>query len=329
MKHRLKSNDETTIYHCITRSVNGEMLFDNEAKEILRTQLHQVAEFSGVEVITYALMTNHFHILVRVTPQQNLTDAELLRRYKVLYPKPTQWATAQIEILESTLKENGPEAVKLRQRLLARMGDVSQFMKTLKQRFSVWFNRTHKRFGTLWAERFTSTIVEGNHHFALQMVAAYIDLNPIRAGIVRDPKDYRWCGYGEAEATGGKMLAGLRHAVSDADLLDDKALLASYRLGLFGKGATPKRGDPKSARIRPEDFDKTMKAEGKLKGAERLFLQTRWFSYGGVIGGRQFVQRHLNDYRKQTKRRTRIPPRAFTNDHDDPWGTLYSLRATR
>lgn len=88
--------------------------------------------------------------------------------------------------------------------LLVRMGDVSEFMRTLKQRFSPWYNKKHERFGTLWAERFKSVLVEDSTE-ALQTVAMYIDLNPVRAGIVEDPKDYRFCGY--AEAVAGKKLA--------------------------------------------------------------------------------------------------------------------------
>ena len=88
----------------------------------------------------------------------------------------------------------------LRQKLWSQMLDLSQFMKLLKQRFSQWFNRVHDREGTLWEGRFRSTLVEGNSP-ALATVAAYIDLNPVRAGLVDDPKDYRWCGYAEAVAS--------------------------------------------------------------------------------------------------------------------------------
>ena len=76
------------------------------------------------------------------------------------------------------------------------MGDVSIFMKELKHGFSIWYNRTHGRFGTLWAERFRSVLVEGRP-LALQTVAACIDLNPVRANLCQDPKDYRFCGYAE------------------------------------------------------------------------------------------------------------------------------------
>ena len=74
------------------------------------------------------------------------------------------------------------------------MGDVSEYIKTVKQRFSVWYNRNNRRYGTLWADRFKSVLVEGKGN-PLQTMAAYIDLNPVRAGLVEDPKDYRFCGY--------------------------------------------------------------------------------------------------------------------------------------
>ena len=212
---RFKTAERATIYHCVTRTVNGEFLLDDVAKEVLRKQLHQLSAFCGVELLTYAIMSNHFHVLVRVPAQKAISDAELLRRYKILYPKPTKYATAQLEVLEKTLAENGLAAEQLRKQWQARMGDVSEFMKAVKQRFSVWYNRSHGRYGTLWADRFTSVIVEGNRHCALQMMASYIDLNPVRAGLVEDPKDYRWSGYGEAESTGGAMVSGLRQVLAN------------------------------------------------------------------------------------------------------------------
>ncbi len=62
------------------------------------------------------------------------------------------------------------------------MWDISAFMKTLKQRFSQWFNGRHKCRGTLWEDRFRSALVEGKGN-ALRAMAAYIDLNPVRAKI--------------------------------------------------------------------------------------------------------------------------------------------------
>ena len=101
--NRLKVSGAAATYHCMTRTVNGERLFDDRAKEVLRKVLWQVADFCGVEVLTYCIMSNHFHVLVRVPVLDELSDAELMRRYKVLYPKPTKYQEASIKVLERDL----------------------------------------------------------------------------------------------------------------------------------------------------------------------------------------------------------------------------------
>ena len=69
-------------------------------------------------------MSNHFHVLVRVPESRQLSDAELMRRYKRLYPKPTKYQTASTKVMEGNLHENGDEAQAIRLKLLAQMHDV-------------------------------------------------------------------------------------------------------------------------------------------------------------------------------------------------------------
>ena len=108
------------------------------------------------------------------------------------------------------MKEHSPELgyVEYREKLLARMFDVSVFMRELKQRFTQWYNKKHQRKGPLWDDRFKSVLLENDETVLLTM-AAYIDLNPVRAGLVNDPKDYRWSGYGEAVAGNALRRCGL------------------------------------------------------------------------------------------------------------------------
>ena len=169
---RIKASTATgdAIYHCMTRTVNGAFLLDDPAKEVLRKQLWQIAAYCGIRVLTYAIMSNHFHVLVRVHKAGGLSDAELLRRYALLYPKPTRFQQQRIEVIQHWLSTGDPEGEAWRKRQLALMGDVSQFMKLLKQRFSVWFNRTHSRYGTLWAERFKSVLVGRRIRDGLKML---------------------------------------------------------------------------------------------------------------------------------------------------------------
>jgi len=80
------------------------------------------------------------------------------------------------------------------------MYDLSSFFKELKGQFAQWYNRRHERYGVPWAERFKIVLLEGGE--AVAVVGAYIELNPVRAGLCADPKDYRYCGYAEALAKG-------------------------------------------------------------------------------------------------------------------------------
>ena len=114
----------------MTRTVNGEMLFKDREKEMLRKMLWQVADFCGAEVLTYCVMTNHFHVLLHIPEQVTLSDTELMRRYKVLYPKPTKFQSASTKVMESQLEAGGEEGDEIRRKLRARMGDVSEYMKT-------------------------------------------------------------------------------------------------------------------------------------------------------------------------------------------------------
>ena len=125
------------VYHCMTRIVNKERLIEGFAREVLRKQLWQVADFSGVEVLTYCILSTHFHVLLGVPDRERVevSDAELMRRYRVLYPKPMKYQQAEAKVMEMQLAKGGEEREVIRRQLLGRMHDVSEYMKSLKQRF--------------------------------------------------------------------------------------------------------------------------------------------------------------------------------------------------
>ena len=75
--------------------MNGEKWFGLREKEYLRKLIWQVAEFSGVRVITYAVMDNHFHVLAEVPPERAVSDEEIVRRFAVLYPEKLPGSLSQ------------------------------------------------------------------------------------------------------------------------------------------------------------------------------------------------------------------------------------------
>ncbi|MDR3227931.1 MAG: transposase, partial [Puniceicoccales bacterium] len=66
---RIKASGSVSVFHCVSRTVNGEIFLSDAEKDTMQKQLHQIADFCGVQVVTYALMGNHFHVLVRVQQQ--------------------------------------------------------------------------------------------------------------------------------------------------------------------------------------------------------------------------------------------------------------------
>jgi putative transposase len=333
---RLKAPvDEPAVYHVVTRTVNGAFLFEDEDKEMLRRMLWQVADFSGVRVLTYCLLSNHFHVLVRVPARAVIADRELIRRYRVLYPRETVFTRQQkgrkafendpAVTVEMILAQGGQEAETLRAALQRRMGDVSEFMKTLKQRFTMWYNLTHDRYGTLWAERFKSVLVEDDG-FALSTVAAYIDLNPVRAGLVQDPKDYRWCGYGEAVGEGSERIrTGLGSVLTCPDWA---TVLSTYRMILFGKGTKPKADGNSGGEISWEEAKKVLNEGGRLPAATALRCRVRYFTDGVALGSKGFVAQALRTCQELAGRRKRQQePRPVGGGEE--WAEMMTLRRLR
>ena len=279
---------ETAVYHCISRLVGGERLLDEQGREVMRRMLWKVAAFSGVQILAYCIMSNHVHILIRVPEARDeaLTRGELLRRYALIYGEGYAGVFPDPQYLAGVLAEDSEEAARWETRLRLRMNDVSAFMKTFKQRFSWWYNRSHKRFGTLWAERFTSVLIEDDPR-TLSVVAAYIDLNPVRAGLVADPAAYRWSSFGEAMGGQGAAQAGLATVVGQHSWSESAA--ADYRMVLYGKGGQARIGE--QAAIDPERVRAVLAAGGKVSSAELLRCRIRYISQGAIFGSESFVRK--------------------------------------
>ena len=184
-------------YHVTSRCAFHTFAFEAESKDMFVKIMRRAEAFSGVKVANYCIMDNHFHILVKVPRRKEVGDAELDRRIKILYGAAK--ASAIFKRWKD-LEGQGNAALVKRERdaCRTRMYDISHFMKTLKQRFSLWYTTHHGNLeGSIWQGRFHSTLVEGSTR-ALSAVSAYIDLNPVRAEIVRNAGDYPWCGYAAA-----------------------------------------------------------------------------------------------------------------------------------
>ena len=286
---RIKPMGRDVVYHCVSRVVGGQFLLENLEKEKFRKMMWAQAEFSGVDIVSYCLMSNHVHLLIRVPAENRPSDREILGRISKFYGAKH----AVTKRLATLIETEGGLSKDLRDRFLSRMGDISIFNKELKQRFSAWYNRQQGRFGTLWAERFRSTIVEGCAE-TLWVVSAYIDLNPVRAGIVKDPKDYRFCGYAEAVVGGKRIRAGIMSFLPKGSW---GTVSSTYRESLFMKAGQSTNAD--KVVLDRELILKEIKKGALLKPAQLLRLRIRYFSDGVILGSTHYVDELFSEYRSR------------------------------
>lgn len=99
-------------------------------------------------------------------------------------------------------------------------------MKAQGQRYVQYINRTYRRSGTLWEGRFRSCLTQEEAY--LLACQRYIELNPVRAGMVEHPADYRWSSY-HANAQGEASPFIRPHGLYDALGLDAESRQAAYR----------------------------------------------------------------------------------------------------
>jgi REP element-mobilizing transposase RayT len=280
---RIKVNG-TGFYHCISRTCSGDHLFRTDRAlcpeaEMFVGLMRRLAKFCGIQILTYALMSNHYHILCEVPEPYVISDQELLKRIEALYGKARRDSIAHQ--LKNCLAQGGSSepAREIRNRFTRRMFDISIFNKELKGRFAQWYNKSHDRFGTLWAERFKSLVVEPG--IALKFVAAYIDLNPVRARLCKDPKDYRFCGYAEAVARGATDThSGICRILASSEAVDWKECLTRYRRLMFERQSR-RRGSPKEQPI-------------ELPVTALLLCKLRYFTHGAILGSQLFVDNEFS-----------------------------------
>jgi len=290
-------------YHCISRVVDRQMLFGPEEKQKFVSFLFEYTQFCEVRLVTYCIMTNHFHILVEVPPPpEEMPDDEALSKKLETLSGIKRAGKFRQDLERFRERKQHKAAEALRGKVLCRMWDISNFMKELKQRFTQWYNRGKKRKGTLWEERFKSVLVESAGE-TLATMAAYIDLNPVRANLVDDPGQFPYCGYAAALAGNKEVLGGLAKALPPG--FED--VLAAYRLLLFAQGemneGIDEQGRPPRRGFTSEEVAQVMAAKGKLPLHDYLRLRVRYFCDGAVVGRRPFVNEVFKQFRDRFGRK--------------------------
>ena len=241
----------------------------------------------------------------------------------------------------------GEEAVlvgRIHERFSYRMQNLGEFMKGLLQRYTQWHNRTHSRTGRLWEDRFKSVIVEDG--VAAKTMAAYIDLNPVRAGMVADPAEYRWSSYGEAIGGGAKgngkkareglVRACMSHHGAGYEAEKWQEVSRDYRRAM-GLALGRRRGRAETE-AGPTVTKNTQEMLGSkdhetvlpnLGLAAMLRHRVRYFTGGAVIGSKEFVNEAFAAARERFGPRRKDGARKLRGSGAAAAGVIWSARDLR
>ncbi|VFQ44295.1 transposase is200-like [Desulfoluna butyratoxydans] len=279
---------QKAAYHVISRTALDGLPFGKVEKDELVRIIQKYSRIYCVEVLGFAVMGNHFHLLIEMIPDDMVSDDDVRTRFRLLYGDNTEFAEARIK--------------EYRERFCS----LSAYVKDIKQRFSCFYNKRKNRKGTLWGERFKSVIVEQGN--TLIHCLAYIDLNAVRAGIVKRPEDYRWSSIGyHAQTDNRDGFLSSDFGMPDVAMDSTETQLKAYREYLYHLGAIEKRG---KASI-PKNILDAEAAQGfEINRARRFQYRTRYFTDSGIIGSRAFVERYYETFRDHfPASRDKIPKR--------------------
>jgi REP element-mobilizing transposase RayT len=273
----MKVKGEPAVYHLISRTaLDGFVLGDVEKDHLVNIIMHLSAVYFA-EVLGFCAMGNHFHLLVRMQPGDAFSDEEIGKRFKLYYgdDQRRELMAGQIPYFRE------------------KWSNLSEYIKEIKQGFSRFYNKLHDRKGYFWSDRFKSVIVDNGE--TLINCLAYIDLNPVRAGMVKKPEKYRWCSLGYHVQTNNKEgFLSLDLGLMEFGVKDERERLKYYRRFVYEKGAL--KGVKKE---RQKDFE--------IGRVDRFKYRTRYFSDSGVIGSKAYVERIYQAFKHHftTKREKR------------------------
>jgi hypothetical protein len=177
-------------YHCVARCVRRAFLCGEDAltgrcfdhrKDWIEARLLELAGIFSLSVLAYAVMSNHVHVVVRVDPEHaaSWSDEEVAQRWVRLFPARTDGEVDAEACRRKAwvLTGNAERVAALRERL----ADLSWFMRCLAEPLARLANSEDRCTGRFWEGRFRCQALLDDQ--AVLACMAYVDLNPVRAGV--------------------------------------------------------------------------------------------------------------------------------------------------
>jgi len=185
----------TPYYHCVNRCVRRAFLCGKDSltgnnyehrREWISNKIESLAEVFAIDVAAYAVMSNHYHIVLRVDQEgaQALSSLEVIERWSKLFSLPVMISrflkgecttSAELKVVDEIIEK-----------WRVRLHDISWFMRLLNEHIARQSNKEDNVTGRFWEGRFKSQALLDEQ--ALITCMAYVDLNPIRADMAKTPE---------------------------------------------------------------------------------------------------------------------------------------------
>ena len=289
---RIKNqNAQHSQFYLITNRVAGgyHCLEDLDKEQLLKV-IRSAEERLGCFCHEYVLLDNHYHLLIETACPTAMSEKELLQKYQMSH-RPLKDPSS--EILQS---------------FRDKIHDISYVVGNIEQRFAQWYNKNHDRKGHLFGARFDSSLIEESLHLLAPIL--YIILNPVRAGIVIDPKDYHWCSYGQ-------RLAG-KHFIGDKSYFSTLLKATDQENPLLTKDLSTQRSEilqwfrfllmekPQFKKENSLLLEEALIKAGKtveLNYGDLCWHKATFLCRGAVIGSELFVNKMIRQCQNKFKRK--------------------------
>ena len=194
-RNQLVCIDDTPYYHITSRCVRRSFLcgFDKETgknyehrRQWIVDRIRLLSSLFAIDICAFAALSNHYHLVLKLDPDQvnNLTDKEVVQRWRSLFKGPILIQQYQAgETLTPPELDTVSTIIALWRE---RLSSLSWFMYCLNYPIAVQANREDNCTGHFWQARYSSQALRTEE--ALISCLAYVDLNPIRAGMADTPE---------------------------------------------------------------------------------------------------------------------------------------------
>ena len=270
--------DEKAVYHVMSRTALDGFPLQDVEKDFMLDLIKRFSSLYFTEILGFCLMGNHFHLLVKMIPDNRFTDEDIQKRFETFYADSRDFTEGQIPYLREKLSS------------------LSEFMREIKVGFARYYNRRHNRRGYFWGDRFKSVIVDKGE--TLVNCLAYIDLNPLRAGLVDRPEDYRWNSLGYHVQTHNKdQFLSTDFGFEEFNVKSPKERIRRYRRFVYEAGAISRPDKMQAKVIDDKVVAKERKKDFEISQISRFRNRTRYFTDSGIIGSKQFVSENYQRFK--------------------------------